>query len=138
MSFNGLQKAIYDTLKDNAAFAAEIPEDRIYDKMPLADQRDDSPFCVIGESDWIEDSADCVDAYDEDVNLHIWTRDKGGFKEVKRIAGLAITALNAVSGTLEPDEGKLAGWYCSGGRFMRDPDGISLHAVITLEALMEN
>lgn len=68
------------------------------------------------------------------VNLHVWDRSPS-FTSIKAIAGAIRAALHGAELVL--DEGQLLDLKHAGTRYLRDPDGQTAHAVVTIEALVE-
>jgi len=68
------------------------------------------------------------------VDLHVWDRSPS-FTSIKAIAGAIRAALHGADLVL--DEGRLLDLKHAGTRYLRDPDGQTAHAVVTIEALVE-
>ncbi|ACB83538.1 hypothetical protein Mpop_5448 (plasmid) [Methylorubrum populi BJ001] len=68
------------------------------------------------------------------VDLHVWDRSPS-FTSTKAIAGAIRAALHGDDLVL--DEGRLLDLKHAGTRYLRDPDGQTAHAVVTIEALVE-
>lgn len=66
--------------------------------------------------------------------LHVWKKEPG-LEGVKAIAGAIRSAIH--SSRLPPlVDHHFGDCYVSGTRFLRDPDGETAHAVITVESLV--
>lgn len=67
------------------------------------------------------------------VTLHTWDRSPA------LVTVKAITAVigKAIEAELPLEEGRLLDLKLSGARYLRDPDGVTAHGVVTLEALLE-
>lgn len=70
------------------------------------------------------------------VDLHVWDRSPS-FTSTKAIAGAIRAALHDAELVLVLDEGRLLDLNHAGTRYLRDPDGQTAHAVVTIEALVE-
>lgn len=68
------------------------------------------------------------------ATLHVWDRSTSTVG-VKRIAGAVRDALH--DAPLELNEGRLVDLRHTATRYLRDPDGETAHAVVTVEALIE-
>ena len=66
--------------------------------------------------------------------LHVWDRSAGTTR-AKAIAGAIRDALHGVD--LPLDAGRLLDLKHASTRYLRDPDGQTTHAVVTLEALIQ-
>lgn len=84
-----LQKAIIDTLKDDAGLAVALAQ-RVYDKVPATAAL---PYVHFRYIQVIADEADCVDGQEVHIDLDVWS-NKPGKTEASRIVGLVRSALN--------------------------------------------
>jgi hypothetical protein len=143
-----LQRAVYAAL-----VAAEWPDDvlgagtdtdpvRVFDK-PLPTHTDgrqitgntvpEFPFVQIGEAQVIGDFADCIDASEVFFDVHVWSR-KTSLLQAKAIGSVVRAALHGA-------EPALAGFTLvdlrfEDARYLRDPDGITRHGVLSFKALI--
>lgn len=125
-----IQGAVVTALKSASAVTALIAG-RVYDRVPPAPT---FPYVNVGENQVIPDRAGCYDAADVVLTIHAWARGEG-YVEVKRVG-------KAVSDALLASDLPIAGYRLidkefEGTRYMRDPDGLTSHAVITFRALTE-
>lgn len=125
-----LQKAIVAALKADTDTAALIGA-RVYDQPPAVPQ---FPYLTLGEDQTIAERADCYDASEVTLTFHAWSRATG-FPEVKRIADAVRQALTDAPLALTGH--RLVDLAFTDSRVLRDPDGLTSHAVITLRALTE-
>lgn len=128
-----LQGAFVDAIKSLATEAG----DRVFDRVP----RDTTgkvtatfPYVSLGDGDVSYNGADCYDGSDVSMTVHVWSREPG-FPQCKRIAsairaGLNNAELALVGHTLELLELDRA-------NYLRDPDGLTSHAVMTFRALTQ-
>lgn len=97
------------------------------------------PYIELGEFQTVDDGAQCHDGMEVYATLHVWSRPKdnvtpAGQVEAKTIAG-------AVRGALHEAELDLgAAWQFleiahQDTRYLKDPDGLTSHAVLTFRAL---
>lgn len=127
-----LQTLIYQRLIADAGVSAIIA-DRVFDGKML--EGVDFPYVTFGPSDQIEDDADCITGLIETVQLDCWSRAGGGFLEVKRLADAVRRALHRHSGDI--GDHALVEMRVTSSRMFRDPDGLTYHAAISIEARVE-
>ena len=132
-----LQGAIIAALKASAPVTA-IVADRVYDHVPRnpATEALTAAFPFVAISDWQElsDDADCIDGAEVIVTIDAWSRAVG-FPEVHRLAAAVKRALHEAD--LDLGDTALVMIEHDGTRTLRDPDGLTSHAVITFRALIE-
>ena len=126
-----LQRAIYAILIADAGFAA-LADDRVYDRAPDKVQ---FPYVSFGPSQEIPEAVDCIDAAEIIIQIDAWSRDPGE-REVKQLAKAIKAALDGEA--LQLSDNALVYFEYSGRRVMKDPDGITSHAVLTFRAGVEN
>lgn len=124
-----LQGAIVAALKaDNAVKA--IVGTRVFDVVTALALM---PYISLGEDQVLPDGSECFDGYEIRSTLHLWSRAVG-FPEVKRLAAAVDDALG--------DELVVPGHHViacgvTDTRFLRDPDGLTSRAVLSLQTLIE-
>lgn len=126
-----LQKALRARLATFPAVTALVPPANIGDRhgRPAA-----FPSIVMGEDQEIDAEVTLERRHVRVfVTLHTWDRSPA-LVTVKTITA-AIAA--AIRPDLMLDLGRLVDLRLSGARYMRDPDGLTAHGVVTLEALVE-
>lgn len=128
---NELQTLIFQRLTSDTGVQAIIGN-RVYDN-PIG--KSTFPFISFGSSDVVEDDADCITGRVETIQIDCWSRYAGGFKEVKALADAVKKALHRYSGTLAVNA--LVAMTVQTIRYFRDPDGVTSHGVITLQAIIE-
>lgn len=128
---NELQKLIYDRLVESAG-VHNIAADRIFDN-PIG--QDVFPYISFGSSDAVEDDADCITGRVETIQVDCWSRYQGGFKEVKALADAVKKSLHRYAGELSVNA--LVEMTVQTVRVFRDPDGITSHGVVTVQAIIE-
>lgn len=128
---NELQTLIYQRLVNDVGVQA-IVGSRVYDN-PTG--KNDFPYVSFGPSDVVEDDADCITGRIETIQIDCWSRYQGGFKEVKTLADAVKKALHRYAGTLTVNA--LVEMTVRSVRYFRDPDGLTSHGVITLQAIVE-
>ena len=121
-----LQGAINTRLRSQVSGVSN----RVFDRVP-ADVV--FPYIELGEFQTLDDGAQCHDGQEVYVTLHVWSRAVGQV-EVKTIAGV-------VRGALHEAELTLTGWQFleiahQDTRYLKDPDGLTSHAVLTFRALI--
>ena len=125
-----LQGAIVTALKADPVLQTLIGQ-RVYDQPPDNPQ---FPYVTYGPTDSIEDDADCIQTQDIFVQLDAWSRAVG-YPEVKKIADAVRDALN--DRDLPIQVNALVVLQHRQTRTLRDPDGLTSHAAISLEAFIE-
>lgn len=125
-----LQGAVSQALMAAPAVQALVAS-RIYDRVP---KDAGFPYVSFGPADASSDDADCVEGLDVSFQIDVWSRAVG-FPEAKQIAGAVRAALHEAELIL--GEAALASLRHRQTRVMRDPDGLTSHAALTFEALVE-
>ena len=125
-----LQGAIVARLSA-AADLASLVGDRIYDAVP-----NDAafPYVTVGEGDETSDDVECVEGFELSLDIDVWSRAVG-FPEAKAISDEIRRALR--SSDLALAVNALVYFRHRQTRFLRDPDGLTSHAVLTFEAFAE-
>lgn len=126
-----LQKLIYARLSGNAGVTALVPATSILDRNHRPEQ---FPSVIIGEGQAI--FADNVqNSYHDQAfcDVHIWVSEIG-LSTAKAIAGAVKDAIR--SGPWSADSYNVSNVRSVSARYMRDPDGMFSHTVITVEALL--
>lgn len=125
------QKAVRDRLVATLAVTALVPAASITDvnERPAPD-----PSIIIGEGQTLEGNQ--IDRRDQRVilDLHVWKKEPG-LKGVKAIAGAARAALHSL-GLPPTAEHHFTDCRVSSMRFLRDPDGVTAHGIVTVETLV--
>ncbi|MFC5423042.1 DUF3168 domain-containing protein [Bosea eneae] len=95
------------------------------------------PYIEIGEFQTLDDGAQCHDGQEVFVTLHVWSRpgdDRPGQVEAKTIAGAVRGSLHEAALDLGADWQFLEIAH-QDTRYLKDPDGLTSHAVLTFRAL---
>lgn len=127
-----LQDAVVSALKADAAVAA-IVGTRIYDGVP-ADAK--LPYISIGPSDTAPDEADCLPADMVTLQIDIWCRDQGKKHPARTLTRAVREALHQVEADLA-DPLAAATMEVVATQVLDDPDGITAHGIVTLQAVVE-
>lgn len=125
-----LQGAIVSRLKADAGVIALVG-DRVFDTVPSGAP---FPYVSYGPVDNLSDDADCITGFDITVQIDVWSRAVG-FPEAKRISNAVRAALHDAPITLSVNA--LALIEHRQTRTIRDPDGLTSHAAMTFNALIE-
>lgn len=125
-----LQGAIVARLKTSSDVTASIGG-RVYDAVPTNAV---FPYVTVGEGEETSEDVDCIDGFEISLDIDVWSRAVG-FPEAKRIAQEIRASLK--SSDLSLTENALVFFRHRQTRFMRDPDGLTSHAVMTFEAFTE-
>lgn len=128
-----LQKALRARLSASGDVVALVPAASILDRNERPNPR---PSIVIGEAQSVDENDSIARTVTRVyMDLHIWVEEPS--TEIsKRIAGAVRRAIHGVNLQLDP------GFHCAdcrvrGSRFLRDPDGQTSHAVVTVDALVQ-
>ena len=125
-----LQGAIVARLKAWAGLSATV-NGRVYDAVPAGAA---FPYITVGEGDETSDDADCIDGFEISLDIDIWSRAIG-YPEAKRISDEVRKALKSADLALPTNA--LVDFRHRQTRFLRDPDGLTSHAVMTFEGFAE-
>ena len=127
---NELQTAIVQTLKNDDDVKA-IVGGRVYDSVPA-----DAEFPYISLGPMISGTtlADCFEIDDISIQIDAWSRDTGS-TEMRELADAARRALTKAD--LELENNGLVTFNHERTRELRDPDGLTSHAVIEFEASVQ-
>lgn len=126
-----LQKLIHDRLVADSRVHAVVA-DRIYDNRPS-----DAAFpCItFGPSDVVEDDAECITGSVEVIQIDCWARSNGRINAVKPVTAAVKAALHLFHA--EPANSALVEMRVTSIRTFMDPDGLTAHGVVTVQAIME-
>lgn len=124
-----LQEAIGQALA--AALAGPPVSGRIFDRAPPGAT---FPYVTLGAVQALNDEADCVDGMESFTDIHVWSEEVG-YDQTKRIADLIRSTLHHADLTLT--DHALVEMTHRQTRYMRDPDGLTSHAVVEIRALTE-
>lgn len=127
-----LQGAIYSRLIADSAVAA-LAGDRVYDQPPPVPQRV-FPYVSFGPFDTIEDDAECFPTSDIFIQIDVWSREVG-FPECRRLMAAVMDSLH--DAPIDLPSNALVVLQHQQSRTMRDPDGLTSHAAMTFEAVVE-
>lgn len=133
-----LQGAIVARLKAWPGLAASV-NGRVYDAVPAEQKRITDtgagwPYISVGEGDETSNDADCIDGFEISLDIDVWSRAVG-FPEAKRISDEIRNAINSADLVLPTNA--LVEFRHRQTRFLRDPDGLTSHAVMTFEGFAE-
>ena len=124
-----LQKAVYDALIADPAVSA-IVGTRVTDGRPQA-----YPSITFGPSDFVAEDWDCFPSRVESLQLDCWTRDGDRLRPARALADTVKAALHLKE--LDLDGHALTLLRVESVRSFMDVDGLTGHAVVTLEAEIE-
>lgn len=123
-----LQKAIRSRLVASSSVTSLVPAAKILDKNGRPEV---FPCILIGEGETMPDDGVARNRHQSFADLHLWQTEPG-LAGVKAIAGAIRGALS--DGPLSVDGFRVADLRIERSRFLRDPDGIHSHGVISLQA----
>lgn len=114
---------------------AALVGDRVYEVAPPADRRK-YPDVTFGPSDGTDEDADCIDGEEHVLQVDIWDRNFGRKSRLKRVVDAVRSVLHKSELEL-PDPYALALIEVSRVRILDDPDGITVHGVVSVRAIIE-
>lgn len=123
-----LQKALRDRLIASSAVTSLVPAGHVLDKNGRPEV---FPCILIGEGETMPDDGIARNRHQTFADLHLWATEPG-LAGVKAIAGAIRGALS--DGPLNVDGFRVADLRIERSRFLRDPDGIHSHGVVSLHA----
>ena len=126
-----LQKAIVAALKADAAVTAII-NGRIYDAVPGGAAK---PYVSFGPFQLLPEHGDCLDGGEAFVTLDAWAAGPDTV-QVKQLGTAIARALDLAPIVLDAPQ-RLVEMSVEQTQYMRDPDGITAHGVITVHAFTE-
>lgn len=128
-----LQKAIRNRLVETASVLEVVPAANILDRNERPNPR---PSIVIGEGQSVDEGDSIARTLTRVyMDLHIWVEEPST-ETSKRIAG-AIRKAVQVGKFPSSDGFHFADCRVRGSRFLRDPDGKTSHAIVTIDALVQ-
>lgn len=125
---HALQAGVVAALKAHAPLTALVGA-RIYDRIPAGPV---FPYLTIGEDQILDDGTTCDEAWECFVTVHGWSRTVGKV-ELKLVMAAAMAAL----GTVEASGFIVTERQPREVRYLRDPDGLTEHAVATYRYLID-
>lgn len=129
---NELQAAIYEILLADTAVNALV-DDRVFDRVPKSG--DVPPYITFGPSDEVEDEMVCITSAEHSLQIDVWSEKQGGFKECKEITFAVKKALHEIE--IDLPTHALVQIRVARRLHLREPDGITSHGVLTIEADIE-
>lgn len=125
-----LQKAIESVLVADP-LVASLVAGRVYDRVP---REAATPYVSFGPSQTLEDDAECIEGFEVIQQLDVWSTEPG-YRQAKEVAGVVRKALHYADLALDG-----FAWVeitVRNIQYLRDPDGLTGHAVIDVRALLE-
>ena len=136
-----LQAAVFDLLRADVGVTAIVGQ-RIYDNAPPADDIADDPTedagypCVtFGPSDVFPDDVACVTGRQETLQVDCWVQKSGQLGPARQLADAVKAAVHKKAPDLQTHA--LSRLVVTRIRVVRDPDGITGHGIVTVEAETE-
>lgn len=108
-----------------------LVKDRVFDRIENVPEL---PYITIGEAQVIPELAECTDAAESRITIHTWSRFKT-FKAVKSLGKIIIRLLH--DGDLAISDGNVQSMLLESARYLRDPDGLTSHGVLTFSLLTD-
>jgi len=126
-----LQKLIYDTLKADAAVTSLT--DGVYDSVPPQPWNDKAHngYITFGPADVINEDAECIISGLHTIQIDCWSRQIGSV-HCKRMVDAVYAALHAQP--LVMSQNGLGGIAVILRQVFRDPDGLTTHGVVQVQA----
>lgn len=128
-----VQTGLVQRLDNSPGVTALVPIAHIMDRNSLPNP---SPSIIIGEAQAVDEGTSLKRRITRVYHtLHVWKKEPT-LQGVNAIAGAIRTAINSARLTL-PEGFHCADCYVSDTRLLRDPDGETSHAVVTVETLVQ-
>lgn len=125
------QRLAVASMRARDALLLLVPGNNIFDRHSRPEV---FPCVIVGEAQTVGADTDCFDLSDVFLTIHVWTEETG-FVRCKEIAGEVRRALRGIEGQQDGFEISFA---FGDATFMRDPDGLHSHGVLTFEATAED
>lgn len=125
------QKFLRALMVARSALTALVPAANIFDRNSRPEA---FPCIVLGEGQYVADDATCVEAGDVYATLHVWTTENS-FTACKSIVG---EIRRAVRGADDVVDGFALSANFQDAIYLRDPDGVHSHGVVTVHLLAED
>lgn len=122
-----LQKMLISLLRGQTSAGVSV-----FDQVPASNP---FPRIVIGPSQSLPTTPDCMDGTETFLQLDVWSTSVG-LVEVKNIAGQIRSILHDVD-DVDLDGHGLQLLRVESTQYLRDPDGTTKHAAMTLRALTQ-
>lgn len=115
-----------------ARIGAQVPElgGRVYDK---ATETAVFPYATLGPIYGVEEDVECIEADDWTVQIDLWDRKSNKLK----MAELAQKVRRALKGWADTEAVTMHPLSVGTPRIMDDPDNVTVHAVLQIEAKLE-
>lgn len=94
------------------------------------------PYCTLGAIYGAQADVECIEADDWTIQLDLWGERPEWNKA--SLAGLAQKVRAALKGWSDTDEVTMHPLTVQTPRVMDDPDGVTVHAVLLVEAMVES
>ena len=129
------QQLIRDRLRSSPELMALLSPGDVHDRIPSKAKKK-FPYISFGSSTIIDDDEYCRTGGNELMQISIWSRENGGFKQVKTIAAVVKRLLHEYE-PINMGHNALDSLRVNSLRFLRDPDGLTSQCAIELEAFYE-
>jgi Protein of unknown function (DUF3168) len=124
-----MQAAIVAALKQGGALPLAVGG-RVFDKVPTGAA---FPYVSLGPVQVLPDKAGCIDGAEVIQQIDVWSREPG-YPEAKRIAAAIVARLD--DQPLNVDGHDAIVFEHVDTHYLRDPDGLTSHAVINFRSLI--
>ena len=125
-----LQKVIIQTLSDDAD-VKDIVDGRVFDSVPL---KAEYPYISLGPMTSDTTFADCLELDNISIQIDVWSRDVSS-AEMRELANAVRQALTKSDLALEKNG--LVLFNHENTRELRDPDGLTSHAAVNFDVIVE-
>lgn len=125
-----LQKVIIQTLS-NDEDVKDIVDGRVFDSVPL---KAEYPYISLGPMTSDTTLADCLELDNISIQIDVWSRDVSS-AEMRELANAVRQALTKSDLALEKNG--LVLFIHENTRELRDPDGLTSHAAVIFEAVVQ-
>lgn len=125
-----LQKVIIQTLS-NDEDVKDIVDGRVFDSVPL---KAEYPYISLGPMTSDTTLADCLELDNISIQIDVWSRDVSS-AEMRELANAVRQALTKSDLALEKNG--LVLFNHENTRELRDPDGLTSHAAVNFDVIVE-
>jgi hypothetical protein len=127
-----LQRVVFAALTANATLMGLV--DGIYDRVPTPGFAARQAYISFGPHQVVADDADCITGGEHTLQIDVWSRAVGAMS-AKAICGRVKTLLHEQD--LPFSEHALAELLVASSQTFADPDGVTTHGVVLVEAAIE-
>lgn len=130
-----LQRAVFGLLTTDIG-VTDIVGQRVFDRRPdPGPGSQDFPCVTFGPSSYVPDDSDCITGRVETMQIDCWVRESGRVRGVRVLVDAVKQVLHGVTTDLATHA--LLELRVTLTRAFMDPDGLTAHGVVHVEAIIE-